>query len=79
MPEPRPLEMPDSGSKIETGLIDCDIHHTIREVADLFPYLPRNWREYIEQTQNALSVRHVFVGLIKGGVYGKDSKGLELC
>ena len=50
MPETRALEMPDTGSKIETGLIDCDIHHTVRSVRDLFPYLSKHWREYIEQT-----------------------------
>ena len=50
MPETRALEIPEAGPKTTPGLIDCDIHHTIRSVKDLFPYLPRHWREYIGQT-----------------------------
>ncbi|RMF87961.1 MAG: hypothetical protein D6736_11715 [Nitrospinota bacterium] len=33
-----------------TGIIDCDVHHVIRSLRDLFPYLPSRWRAYIEET-----------------------------
>lgn len=30
------------------GIIDCDIHHTFQDIKQLFPYLPRKYRERIE-------------------------------
>ena len=32
------------------GMVDCDIHHTVSSMRDLFPYLPDTWRAYIEET-----------------------------
>lgn len=29
-------------------IIDCDIHHNVRETKDLYPYLPRHYKEQIE-------------------------------
>jgi uncharacterized protein len=29
-------------------LIDCDVHHAVKSHTDLYPYLPRQFVEYIE-------------------------------
>jgi predicted TIM-barrel fold metal-dependent hydrolase len=32
------------------GLVDCDVHPNIKSIKDLYPYLPRRWVDYIEET-----------------------------
>ncbi|MEE9276559.1 MAG: amidohydrolase family protein [bacterium] len=32
------------------GMVDCDIHHAVSSIRDLFPHLPDTWRAYIEET-----------------------------
>ncbi|MCY9698174.1 amidohydrolase family protein [Paenibacillus alginolyticus] len=34
--------------KLKKSIIDCDIHHNVRDIKDIFPYLPKNYREQIE-------------------------------
>ncbi|MCZ6636031.1 MAG: amidohydrolase family protein [bacterium] len=36
------------GKKTQIGLIDSDIHHRVKKVDDLFPYLPRHYIEHIQ-------------------------------
>ena len=36
------------GKKTVPFLIDCDVHHSLREPKELFPYLPRHYVEYIK-------------------------------
>lgn len=44
------IEAPAKKTKIRkgVGVIDCDIHHTFKDIKQLFPYLPRKYRERIE-------------------------------
>ena len=47
------LEMPAAATTAtppKTAVIDCDVHITPASVQTLFPYLPDNWREYINQS-----------------------------
>ncbi|GCL71970.1 amidohydrolase family protein [Paenibacillus naphthalenovorans] len=32
---------------IQTGVIDCDVHHAVPSIQALFPYLTDRWRDYI--------------------------------
>ncbi len=45
----RPVKAPGWTGKPHTGLalIDCDVHHSIKKPEDLFPYLPRVYKEQI--------------------------------
>lgn len=43
------LGMP-TAARPATATIDCDVHVTPASVQTLFPYLPDNWREYINQS-----------------------------
>jgi predicted TIM-barrel fold metal-dependent hydrolase len=36
--------------KTKLGLIDCDVHHELRSLADLHPYLSRYWLNYLDET-----------------------------
>lgn len=38
-----------SRKKQPTGLIDTDVHHEIRSLKDLLPYLPDQWKRYISE------------------------------
>jgi predicted TIM-barrel fold metal-dependent hydrolase len=29
-----------------SGAIDCDVHHAVAAISDLFPYLPQRWQDY---------------------------------
>src|SRR5262245_65783586 len=33
--------------KTDLTLIDCDVHHKVKKVDELFPYLPRVYREQV--------------------------------
>jgi uncharacterized protein len=45
----RPITAPgwSGGPRLDVGLVDCDIHQTIAKQDDLFPYLPRVYREQV--------------------------------
>jgi hypothetical protein len=52
-------------------IVDCDVHHAFRSPKDLFPYLPRQYRERIEE---------VGLGLPSGlyGILGHGATRLDL-
>ena len=45
----RPITAPGWTGKPKTdlALIDCDVHHNIKQTEDLYPYLPRVYREQV--------------------------------
>ena len=43
-----PAARPVDGTAVRTRTIDCDVHHNIAGPEDLFPYLPRRYREHME-------------------------------
>ncbi|MFN8537516.1 MAG: amidohydrolase family protein [Thermomicrobiales bacterium] len=45
----RPITAPGWTGKLKTdlALIDCDVHHNIKQTEDLYPYLPRVYREQV--------------------------------
>jgi predicted TIM-barrel fold metal-dependent hydrolase len=45
----RPITAPGwtGQPRLQVGLVDCDIHQSIKKQEDLFPYLPRVYREQI--------------------------------
>ncbi|HBK81147.1 MAG TPA: amidohydrolase [Nitrospinae bacterium] len=38
-------------SPSQAGIIDCDIHQSVKSIADLFPHMDKVWRTYIEETR----------------------------
>ncbi|HEY3082982.1 MAG TPA: hypothetical protein VGM69_24090 [Chloroflexota bacterium] len=48
-PGARPVTAPGwtGQPKTDLALIDCDVHHKVKKVEELFPYLPRVYREPI--------------------------------
>ena len=55
----RPILAPGwSGSaRTDLALIDCDVHQTVKKVDDLFPYLPRVYREQVRSRASASRLR----------------------
>lgn len=45
---PAPIEAVDSQDIVRTRVIDCDVHHNTPSHEALFPYLPRQYREQME-------------------------------
>ena len=48
------------------GLIDCDLHHGVVEIDDLFPYLPGHYVEYVKDF-GSMMPGLVYTNLPKGG------------
>jgi predicted TIM-barrel fold metal-dependent hydrolase len=49
-PRPAAAERPHGRPKSELGLVDCDVHQTVRSIEDLHPYLSRHWVGYIRES-----------------------------
>ena len=43
LPPPR-----EKRARPRARLIDCDVHHALRSLKDLYPYLSRRWREHLD-------------------------------
>ena len=35
-------------SDARVRIVDCDVHHAMRGIADLKPYLAQRWRDHID-------------------------------
>jgi predicted TIM-barrel fold metal-dependent hydrolase len=54
------LANPTVAGRVDIGLVDCDIHPTVRSMKDLYPYMPKRWHEHIDSFGQRF--RQAFVG-----------------
>lgn len=47
---PSPTDAPSRSARTARGIIDCDVHHYVRSIQTLLPYLPLRWQRYVEES-----------------------------
>jgi predicted TIM-barrel fold metal-dependent hydrolase len=47
-PEDGRLPQVDIPAQSRLRLIDCDVHHALRDMSDLYPYLAKQWRDHLD-------------------------------
>jgi len=64
----RPITAPGWTGRARTdlALIDCDVHQSIKRSEDLFPYLPRVYREQVVEPRQAELAPVIKRGIARG-------------
>ncbi len=55
-PEDGRLPQPEIQAHSRLRLIDCDVHHALRDMSDLYPYLSQHWRDHLETYGSRMKV-----------------------